>query len=204
MKTGIYGGTFSPPHTGHIGAARAFAEQIELDELIIIPAAIPPHKSVDYSDDPQKRLEMAKIAFGDIKNAEVSDLEMKRGGKSYTVYTLRELAREGRELFLLCGTDMITTLDEWFMPEEIFRLCTPVGIRRESSEEQVRLIEKKLAEYKVRFGKQIPFITAPTVEISSSELRKRIAEGEPTDGFLTPEVEEYIKSQGLYKKGGAI
>ncbi len=204
MRTGIYGGTFSPPHIGHIGAARAFAEQMELDELLIIPAAIPPHKSVDYPDDPQKRLEMAKIAFSDIKNAKISDMEIARGGKSYTVYTLRELTKEGRELFFLCGTDMIVTLDTWFMPEEIFKLCTPVGIRRENDAEQARLIEKKLSEYRERFGKEIPFIDAPTVEISSSELRERIASGSPTDGYLTAEIREYIEKNRLYLKGARI
>ena len=201
MRTGIYGGTFSPPHIGHIGAARAFAEQMGLDELLIIPAAIPPHKSVDYPDDPQKRLEMSSIAFSGIKNAKISDMEIARGGKSYTVYTLRELTEEGRELFLLCGTDMIVTLDTWFMPEEIFSLCTPVGIRRENNAEQAALIDKKLAEYKERFGKEIPFINAPTVEISSSELRERIEKGLPTDGYLTAQIREYIEQNRLYSKG---
>lgn len=204
MRTGIYGGTFSPPHIGHIGAARAFSEQMQLDELLIIPAAIPPHKSVDYPDDPQKRLEMARIAFSGVKNAKISDMEIARGGKSYTVYTLRELKREGRELFLLCGTDMIVTLDAWFMPEEIFELCTPVGIRRENDAEQAALIEKKLSEYRERFGKEIPFIDAPTVEISSSELRERIENGLPTDEYLTAEIREYIEKNRLYLKGARI
>ena len=201
MRTGIYGGTFSPPHIGHIGAARAFAEQMELDELLIIPAAIPPHKSVDYPDDPKMRLEMARIAFSGIKNAKISDMEIARGGKSYTVYTLRELYAEGRELFLLCGTDMIVTLDKWFMPDEIFALCTPVGIRRENDADQKALIDQKLCEYKERFGKEIPFIDAPTVEISSSELRERIENGLSTEGYLTAQIREYIDKNRLYSNG---
>ncbi len=201
MRTGIYGGTFSPPHRGHIGAARAFAQQMKLDELLIIPTAIPPHKAVGYADDPQKRLEMCRIAFGDIENARVSDMEIKRGGKSYTVLTLRELAREGRELFLLCGTDMIMTLDSWYMAEEIFRLCTPVGIRRESDPENTELLAKKLLEYEERFSVTVPFVTAETVEISSSELRESIACEEITGEYLTPEIEKYIRKNRLYTEG---
>ena len=101
MKTGIYGGTFSPPHLGHYLAARAFLEKVELDELLIIPALVPPHKQIKYEDDPVSRLEMCRLAFADLDKTSVSDLELNRGGKSYTVMTLRELAREGRELYFL-------------------------------------------------------------------------------------------------------
>ncbi len=198
MKTGIFGGTFSPPHRGHIGAARAFAEQMGLDELLVIPTAIPPHKAVGYTDEPEARLAMCKLAFSGIEGAEVSDMEMRRGGKSYTVLTLRELAREGRELYLLCGTDMILTLGTWYCADEIFSLCTPVGIRRESDRETEKKLHERLAEYKADHGKDIPFIKSETVDISSTELRRRIAAGEPTDDYLTKEVEAFIKKNGLY------
>ena len=198
MKTGIFGGTFSPPHMGHIAAARAFAEQMKLDELLIIPTAIPPHKTVGYEDHPVARLEMCKIAFSGIKNARISDMEIKRGGKSYTVLTLRELAREGRELYLLCGTDMLLTLDTWFCAEEIFSLCTPVGIRRENDAEAGELLRQKLAEYKDKFSSNIPLIDADAINISSSELRELLAGGKPTENYLTPEILHYIKENGLY------
>ena len=197
-RVGIYGGTFSPPHTGHIAAARAFAEQMELDELLIIPAAIPPHKQVDDPVDPSLRLSMCELAFGDINGARVSDMEITRGGKSYTVLTLRELEAEDRELFLLCGTDMILTLDEWFAPEEIFERCTPVGIRRECDAGKSKAIEKKLRLYRERFGKEIPFIESQAVVISSSELRSRLKSGEDHGGFLSDKVYEFIKNHQLY------
>ena len=198
MRTGIYGGTFSPPHIGHISAARAFAEQMELDELLIIPALLPPHKTIDYEDHPEKRFRMCELAFGDIKCAEVSDIELRREGKSYTVDTLKALSAEGRELFLLCGTDMILTLGSWFAAEEIFARCTPVGIRRESDPENTELIKKKLLEYKEKFSVDVKFINAETIEISSSELRLMIENGECTERYLTREIEEYIKTRRLY------
>ena len=197
-RVGIYGGTFSPPHIGHIAAARAFAGQMELDELLIIPAAIPPHKQVDDPVDAELRLSMCELAFGDIKGARVSNMEITRGGKSYTVLTLRELESEGTELFLLCGTDMILTLDEWFAPDEIFARCTPVGIRRECEAEKSEAIEKKLRLYRERFGKDIPFVESKTVVISSSELRARLKSGEDHGGFLSDAVYEFIKNHQLY------
>lgn len=198
MRTGIYGGTFSPPHTGHMAAARAFAEQMELDELLIIPAAIPPHKNVDSPVDPTLRLRMCELAFGDIRGARVSDMEITRGGKSYTVLTLRELEADGRELFLLCGTDMILTLDEWFSPEEIFARCTPVGIRRECEPETAARLAEKLCLYRERFGKEIPFIENETVVISSSELRASLKDGRGHGGYLSDRVYEFIKNHQLY------
>jgi len=198
VRTGIYGGTFSPPHTGHMAAARAFAEQMELDELLIIPAAIPPHKNVDSPVDPTLRLRMCELAFGDIRGARVSDMEITRGGKSYTVLTLRELEADGRELFLLCGTDMILTLDEWFAPEEIFARCTPVGIRRECEPETAARLSEKLCLYRERFGKEIPFIENETVVISSSELRASLKDGRGHGGYLSDGVYEFIKNHQLY------
>lgn len=199
MKLGIYGGTFSPPHSGHVGAARAFAEQMGLDELLIIPAAIPPHKEISEDDAPEKRLEMCKIAFSGIGCARVSDMEIKRGGKSYTVLTLRELTKTGRELFLLCGTDMIETLDRWYMADEIFSLCTPVAVSRDPRGEAK--MAEKIAEYKEKYSVGVPQITVKTVEISSSELRAMISRGEDCGDYLSPEILAYINENKLYGAG---
>ena len=112
-RIGIYGGTFSPPHNGHLAAARAFMEQMWLDILYVIPAAIPPHKQMAEPVSAADRLEMCRRAFAGMEGVYVSDMEIRRGGKSYTVDTLRELSGDDRRLFLLCGTDMVLTLDEW-------------------------------------------------------------------------------------------
>ena len=93
---------------------------------------------------------------------------------------------------------MILTLDNWFCADEIFSLCTPVGIRRENDPDTSERLSAKLAEYKERFGVEIPFITAKAVEISSSELRRKISSGEPVGDFLTDEIKDYIRKNGLY------
>ena len=144
---------------------------------------------------------MCELAFENIKNARVSDMEIRRGGKSYTVLTLRELKKEGRELYLLCGTDMILTLDSWYCAEEIFSLCTPVYIRRESDPDTALLVENKIEQYRQKFSVDIKKVTYKTVEISSSELRRRIKNGEPTKEYLTEKVLDYIEKNQMYAEG---
>ncbi len=199
MRIGIYGGTFSPPHIGHISAARAFYSKMRLDKLLIIPAGIPPHKKITYPDDQVKRLKLCELSFSDIEGAEVSDIELKREGKSYTVLTLRELARKDRELFLLCGTDMILTLDSWYCPEEIFKLCTPVCIRRENDSKIGRKLEAKLTLYREKYGVDIPIIDVPAIDISSSEVREKIRRGESVSGLVSLAAEEFIRAEGMYR-----
>lgn len=198
IRIGIYGGTFSPPHEGHIIAAREFLRQMELDLLYIIPAAIPPHKQIDAADDPSHRLEMCRRAFADVKGALVSDLEIVRGGKSYTVDTLRALSAPDRRLFLLMGTDMMLTLGDWRAPEEIFKLCYPVYMRREADAANDALIVAKNQAYLEKYGKIVRRIPCEFKEISSTEIRKRVAEGKSLAGLVPPSVESYIREMGLY------
>ena len=107
MRVGIYGGTFSPVHNGHVAAARAFMEQMWLDILYVIPTGVTPHKDMKGDATASDRLEMCRLAFGGMEGVIVSDLEMRREGKSYTVDTLRELYDPDGRLFLLMGTDML-------------------------------------------------------------------------------------------------
>lgn len=197
-RIGIYGGTFSPPHNGHLAAARAFMEQMWLDILYVIPDALPPHKEMEDPVSAADRLEMCRLAFGKTEGIYVSDMEIRRGGKSYTVDTLRELSGEDRRLFLLCGTDMVLTLDEWREPEEIFRLCYPVYIRRETDPSLDGLLVRKIAEYQEKYGKVVRRIVTEPLAISSSEIRKRIRAGEPVGNLIPPAVEEYIHDKHLY------
>ena len=195
-RVGIFGGTFNPPHIGHIAAAKVFAEKMQLDSLIIMPSFIPPHKEYNSDVTCEDRLSMCQIAFKNIKNAVVSDLEIKRGGKSYTYLTLEELSAEDRELYFLCGTDMILTMDTWKNPELIFSLAKICYIRRECDEDTTVLIEKKLLEYSSKYGAEVFSIISDVIEISSSEVRDNVA---VKSDFLTAEVMEYINKAGLYR-----
>ena len=198
MRIGIYGGTFAPPHNGHVVAAREFFRQMELALLYIIPTALPPHKQIEAGDDPRHRLAMCERAFGDMERVIVSDMEIARGGKSYTVDTLRALAGEDRRLLLLMGTDMMLTLDRWREPEEIFKLCYPVYMRRESDPVIEGQIIAKNKEYLARFGKVVRRVPCNFIDISSTEIRRRVRAGEAIDDVVPPSVATYVKEHGLY------
>ena len=197
-RIGIFGGTFSPPHNGHLEAAKAFMEQMWLDILYVIPTGLPPHKEIETTVSAQHRLEMCRLAFSGMEGVYVSDMEIQRGGRSYTVETLRELTGEDRRLFFLCGTDMMLTLDKWREPEEIFRLCYPVYIRREDDESLNPLIVKKIAEYNEKFGKVVRRIVTDPIELSSSDVRRALQEGRSVAKMLPPSVEKYISDNHLY------
>lgn len=199
MKLGIYGGTFSPIHNAHVRAAELFLRECCLDELLIIPTRVPPHKQIDGDDDPMQRYEMCRVAFSGIPEIKVSDIEIKRSGKSYTVMTVRELEREDRELFFLCGTDMILTFDKWFCFEEIMAKCTLVYIRRESNEDLGARLAEKIKHYKEKYNAKIIGISAPAIELSSTDVRELIAAGADAAGLIPPRVLDYINEHGLYK-----
>ncbi len=198
IRIGIYGGTFSPPHNGHIAAAKAFMEQMWLDFLYVIPTATPPHKEMDVPVDAAHRLEMCRLAFSNVEGVYVSDMEMRRGGRSYTVDTLRELAGEDRRLFLLCGTDMMLTLDGWREPEEIFKLSYPVYIRREKDALLDNMIVQKIAKYNEKYGKVVRRIVTEPIELSSNLVRERLKNGEDVLHLIPASVEKYIRDNHLY------
>ncbi|MBQ5662147.1 MAG: nicotinate (nicotinamide) nucleotide adenylyltransferase [Clostridia bacterium] len=197
-RIGIYGGTFSPPHNGHIAAAKAFMEQMWLDILYVIPASTPPHKQMTCAISPEDRLNMCRLAFSEMEGVYVSDMEIRRGGKSYTVDTLRELTGEDRRLFLLLGTDMMLSLGEWYRPDEIFRLSYPVYIRREKDAILDQRIIQTIADYNEKYGKVVRRIVTEPLVISSSEIRRRFEARESVEGLLPPSVEKYIRDKHLY------
>jgi nicotinate-nucleotide adenylyltransferase len=199
MRVGIYGGTFSPVHNGHVAAAKAFMEQMWLDILYVIPTGVTPHKDMKGDATAKDRLEMCRLAFAEMDGVIVSDLEMRREGKSYTVDTLRELYDPAGRLFLLMGTDMLLTLDKWREPEEIFKLCYPVYIRREEDAALDGRIVEKITSYQEKFGKVVRRIVAPAIELSSSDVREAIAKGQTVDGMIPPTVARYIETNQLYR-----
>ena len=198
MKIGIYGGTFNPPHTGHLHAAKQAVQILGLDKLLLIPDRIAPHKEIPAgSPVPQQRLEMLRVAAAGEEKMEVSDIELKREGASYsylTVEALREIYPDA-ELFLLMGTDMFLSFDTWKNPERITRNATlAVMYRGEKGERAAIDAQKKRFEAE---GAKIELVENQVLSISSTQLRRLIAfrcAGE----FLPSGVENYIRENGLY------
>ncbi|NBI09656.1 nicotinate (nicotinamide) nucleotide adenylyltransferase [Colidextribacter sp. OB.20] len=204
MKIGIFGGTFNPPHLGHLAAAQAAAAALELDRLLIVPASIPPHKELpENTPSPEHRLAMAEIMADALlmpQVTEVSSLELDRAGKSYTADTLAALREEypEAELWLLMGTDMFLTLQYWREPEKILELAGVCAFgRTEQDGEEVFAPQREYLQ-KTCPGARLTTITLPgLVDISSTRLRELLAKGKGGD-YLIPAVYGYILRNQLY------
>ena len=210
MKIGIYGGTFNPPHLGHITAARAVFELLGLDQLLVIPAGLPPHKTMpDGSPTSAQRLEMTRLAAEQLdlgERVKVLDMELRREGRSFTSDTLAQLKDQypNDELWLLMGTDMFLTLQTWHEPEKILQLAgiAAFGRTEEDTEELFSIQRDYLCE--VYPQARIFTLTIPgVVDVSSTELREKLAKGEGGN-LLAPAVYGYILRQGLYNTGADL
>ena len=202
MKVGIFGGTFNPIHKGHTEAAYAFLRCVNPDKLLVIPTKIPPHKAIKGDDDPEIRLEMTRRAFSENgeydKRVEVSDIEIRSEGKSYTYYTLQKLKSMGYDdFYLYCGTDMLLSFDSWFRFEDILSMCTLAYASR--LENACPEASEKIAMLRERYGARILEIPLDPIEISSSEIREMIRKGEDASAFLSPAVLRFIDERGLYR-----
>lgn len=205
MKIGIYGGTFNPPHLGHITAAKAVFELLGLDRLLLIPAGIPPHKAMpEGSASAEQRLEMTRLAGEQLDlggKVQVLDLELKREGRSYTADTLKTLKEQypDDELWLLMGTDMFLTLQAWKDPDRILELAGIAAFgRTEEDTEELFAVQREYLS-KTYPQARIFTLTIPgVVDISSTELREKLAKGEG-GRFLAPAVYGYILREGLYR-----
>lgn len=200
-RLGIYGGTFAPPHNGHLHAAAAFLAQAELDTLLIMPAALPPHKRIDSGDDPRLRLAMARAAFdGMDPRIRVSDYEIARGGTSYTWQTLTHFSETtDSELFFLCGTDMFLTLDQWRCPEIIFAKAAAACILREDDPAALSAVEAAAARFTREYGARTLIVHADPLPLSSTEIRARVRRDEDISGCVPAAAAEFIAQHGLYK-----
>ena len=152
MRIGIYGGTFDPPHIGHLNAAEAARDQLGIDRLILIPAGIPPHKRLQMSSaSGEDRLEMVKLAAEHLKGAEVSDTEIKRTGKSFTSDTVRQIKQSAPndDIYLFIGTDMLMIFEEWHEFQSIFDMCTLAVFAREDDDREK--IHEKAAQLREKY-----------------------------------------------------
>ena len=203
MKIGIYGGTFNPPHLGHMAAAKTAAQVLGLDKLILIPAATPPHKVLpEDSASPEQRLEMVRLVADHLNMpdvVQVSDIELRREGKSYTSDTL--VAMRARypeaELWLLMGTDMFLTVQNWHEPEKILELAGICAFgRTEQDGEELFAPQRKFLQEK--YNARLTTITLPgLVDISSTRLRELMEQGQGSQ-YLCEAVYGYILMHGLY------
>ncbi len=188
MKLGVFGGTFDPPHIGHLIAAQEVHRQLGLDRVLLVPAGIPPHKQGHAISPGAVRLEMVRAATATDECMEVSPIELEREGPSYTVDTLRALHEQypGAELFLAIGADQLEDLPRWREPEEIARLARLVAFARGGQPPPESLWPVVVVE-------------VPTTEISSTEMRRRVAAGAPIRYFVPEPVRQIIERERLYR-----
>lgn len=200
-RIGIYGGTFNPPHIGHIQAAKQAVKTLQLDKLLLIPDRVAPHKEIpDNSPSPWQRLDMLRIAAGQDPALEVSDIELNREGPSYTCETVAQLKEcyPQAELVVLMGTDMFLSFPSWHCPQKILAgAALAVAYRGDRQERQeVARMQRQLESQ----GAKVYLLENQVTEISSTQLRRMLAFG-CADSFLSPGVGDYIRQNGLYDTG---
>ncbi|MFN8220250.1 MAG: nicotinate-nucleotide adenylyltransferase [Fimbriimonadales bacterium] len=194
MKIGIFGGTFDPPHKGHLALAQAALEELGLDEVLFVPAARNPLKGRG-STSAKDRLEMTRIAVEGNPKFAVSDIEIARGGASYMIDTLHELqVALPADYWLLMGADSLATLPQWKSPERVLKLCRFAVAARATVDR--RILEAKL-EPEARA--KIDWLKMPETDISSTEIRDTVRRGRSASLWVTPEVLKYIEKQKLYR-----
>ncbi len=197
-RIGLLGGTFNPIHNGHLRLAELMKNELGLSRVVFIPDHIPPHKSEEGVLADEIRLEMLALAIKDIPYAKIDDREIKRGGKSYTFFTLKELTEENpeAEYFFLVGSDMFLSLDRWFRSEEIMKMARFCGVARTIEDKEKLFLKQK--EFKEK-GLETFVLNAEAKVLSSSEIREKIAISEDVSSLMPVSVLAFIKEKGLYE-----
>lgn len=199
MKTGIYGGTFNPIHKGHLHIVEAFRKGLGLDRVLLIPTRVPPHKAAPDLASPQDRFAMCQLAIQGQPWLELSDMEMRREGKSYTAETLEELSAlyPQDQFYLLMGEDMFLTLGRWYRTETIFSLASVCTAPR--SVHGMDALREKALEYTGTFHARCFLDHIPYLPISSTQVRQAVARGEDVASLVPEAVARYIRERGLYQ-----
>lgn len=201
MRIGVFGGSFDPVHYGHLWIGMAAWEQLQLDELRIVPAAQSPLKPIGVHAAAEQRLEMLRLATGGTGQLVVDDRELVRGGVSYTVDTLHSLQQQQptAEWLLIIGSDSLASFPQWHQPQRILQLATLAVVQRGGDPAIDYAVLESLADAAVIARCQAAEIQMPQIELSSSELRDRVAAGRSIR-FRTPRaVETYIDAHNLYR-----
>ena len=193
MRLGVLGGTFDPPHVGHLIAAGDAFESLALDKLVFVPVAAQPLKTdAPAGASPEQRLEMVRLTIGGDPRFSVSDTEISRGGLSYTVDTLEALKRENptAKLVLIVGMDAFAAFDRWKSPGRIRELAA-IAVLSRAGEHGIDAVG----------GGGVKVVGTRRIDVSSSEIRQRLADGKSIHGFVAESVEKYIATTKLYKSG---
>ena len=193
MRIGVFGGTFNPPHLGHLIVAESAKEALNLSTVLFIPCASPPHKSSRSLADAECRILMVRLAVSGNPSFVASDIEIQRGGRSYTVDTLRALSAlyPRAQLYLLVGIDNLLELHTWKEPEEIFGLSEVVAVNRPGYES---------ADIRKEYLRRVTFLRYPNIDISSSEIRRKAKMGKSIKYLVPSAVESYILKHGAYRE----
>jgi nicotinate-nucleotide adenylyltransferase len=209
---GILGGTFNPPHVGHLAVARHAREELALDLVLLVPAHTAPYKADGHGNGgerggwdpgPLHRLAMCRLAVAGEDGLDVSAVEVERGGLSYTVDTLRAIhaSHPNAELTFIVGADTAGTLGSWREPAELLALAhLAVAGRAGTDRQRVLGAVGEIGEEEA----DVRFLEMPTIDASSSIARERIARGEPVEELVGPAVAEYIAEHGLYRAGAKL
>jgi nicotinate-nucleotide adenylyltransferase len=194
---GILGGTFNPPHMGHLVMAQEALDQLDLERVVLLPVAVPPHKEAREDPGADARVELCRLAVAGDERLGVSTLEVERGGASYTVDTLRELHEREPEhdLTFIVGGDMAQSLPAWREPEAILALAQLAvaereGVRREDIARRLQPLHP---------GDRVAFFDMPRIDVSSSDIRRRVTEGRPIRYLVPDAVAAAIAQRNLYR-----
>jgi nicotinate-nucleotide adenylyltransferase len=200
VRVGVFGGTFDPPHVGHLLVATDAMEQLGLDVVVFVPAATQPLKAGAISADAVSRLAMTRLLVGEDDRFVVDPIEIERGGLSFMVDTLGALAGrwEGAELFLLVGADVLASFDRWRQPERVRELATLVVLTRADTQAPA-VVTHEAGTGPALVGGTPRRVSTRRIDVSSTEIRARVRAGQSIRGFVPERVADFIQSAALYR-----
>ncbi|MBE6851103.1 MAG: nicotinate (nicotinamide) nucleotide adenylyltransferase [Ruminococcus sp.] len=196
MRIGIFGGSFNPPHNGHLHLANSVHDALQLDEVLLVPAKQPPHKSASAYAPAEDRLAMCRLAAEEYPWMRAEDYELRQNAVSYSYYTVTHFAKvyPDAELFLLIGGDMLRTFTQWYRFQDILRYAALAAIAREP-EEYANL--QKCADELRQYG-EIHLLNVETISISSTKIRENVKKSQNNSCYLPEKIVQYIKQRNLY------
>ncbi|MBI5779924.1 MAG: nicotinate (nicotinamide) nucleotide adenylyltransferase [Planctomycetes bacterium] len=197
----IFGGTFNPIHNGHLRMARVLRSKFRPDKILFIPCHIPYHKNYQGLADPKHRLAMARLAIAGMPGLATSDMDIKRGGRTFSIDTVKALKRKykaGTELYFVIGADSLIDLSRWYKIKELSRLCRFITIAR-TGFDSGKLIKGLPFPKDVIDEMKRLYQSSPRINISSTRIRANIRAGKPIKSLVPRAVESYIRNYGLYK-----